>query len=170
LEASPTNPARSTIDQCNRAKRPGYGYAFVDYIPADLEADTVYVSTTYGTVAHVCACGCGAKVVTPLSPADWQLCFDGESVSLTPSIGNWSFPCRSHYWITNGHVHWAKQWSDAQIAAGRRREVADRAAYFRQRANQPSAPSRRPYETASSPRWWSRRLRALWERSKRAAR
>ncbi|MFC4855982.1 DUF6527 family protein [Actinophytocola glycyrrhizae] len=24
--------------------------------------------------------------------------FNGETVSLSPSIGNWSFPCRSHYY------------------------------------------------------------------------
>jgi hypothetical protein len=35
----------------------------------------------------------------PISPADWQLAYDGDTVSLTPSIGNWGFPRRSHYWI-----------------------------------------------------------------------
>jgi len=34
-------------------------------------------------------------VVTPLSPTGWSLIFDGETVSLYPSIGNWNFPCRS---------------------------------------------------------------------------
>jgi len=28
-------------------------------------------------------------------------------VSLAPSIGNWSFPCNSHYWITGNEVRWA---------------------------------------------------------------
>jgi hypothetical protein len=36
---------------------------------------------------------------SPLSPTDWKLTFDGVSVSLHPSDGNWSFPCRSHYRI-----------------------------------------------------------------------
>lgn len=147
-----------------------FGYAFVDYIPADLNADTVYVSTTYNTVVHLCACGCGTKVVTPLSPVEWQLGFNGESVSLTPSIGNWSFPCRSHYWITNGHVRWAKQWSDAQVVAARRRESAERAAYFRQRAREEATPPDQPLPDAAAPRLWSRRLRALWTRRKRADR
>ena len=29
----------------------------------------------------------GNKVVTPISPADWQLFYDGDTVSVTPSIG-----------------------------------------------------------------------------------
>jgi hypothetical protein len=57
--------------------------------------------------------------VTPLSPLDWKLIYDGESISLDPSIGNWSFKCRSHYWIRQGRVVWAPRWSRDQIAAGR---------------------------------------------------
>ena len=30
-----------------------------------------------------------------------------DTVSLHPSIGNWSFPCRSHYWIRGNRVVWA---------------------------------------------------------------
>jgi hypothetical protein len=33
--------------------------------------------------------------------------FDGRSVSLTPSIGSWSLPCHSHYFLTRGKVRWA---------------------------------------------------------------
>jgi hypothetical protein len=45
--------------------------------------------------------------------------FDGETVSLDPSIGNWSFPCRSHYWLVRGGVNWALQWSSVEIERGR---------------------------------------------------
>ena len=58
-------------------------------------------------------------MVTPFSPTDWQLTFDGVSISLYPSIGNWSLACRSHYRIKRGKVQWAGQWSDEEIAAGR---------------------------------------------------
>jgi hypothetical protein len=51
-----------------------------------------------------CACGCGKEVVTPLSATDWKLIFDGKTVSLDPSIGNWGFPCRSHYWVRNNRM------------------------------------------------------------------
>jgi hypothetical protein len=49
-----------------------------------------------------CCCGCGHEVVTPFSPTDWKLTFDCVSVSLYPSIGNWSPPCRAHYFIECG--------------------------------------------------------------------
>lgn len=82
-------------------------HAFVEFMPSELQEGVLYVSIQYATAIHTCACGCGNKVVTPISPGDWQLLFDGNSVSLTPSIGNWQFPCRSHYWITSNKVCWA---------------------------------------------------------------
>ena len=94
-------------------------YEFVKAIPDELEEQTLYVSMDYATVAHKCCCGCGREVVTPLSPTDWKLIYDGESISLSPSIGNWSFKCRSHYWIKNSIIRWAGQWSREKIAAGR---------------------------------------------------
>lgn len=72
----------------------------------------------YATVVHKCCCGCGNEVVTPLSPADWQLIYDGRTISLYPSIGSWSLPCKSHYWITHNQIRWASQWSSAEIEAG----------------------------------------------------
>jgi len=81
-----------------------------------------------------CACGCGNKVVTPITPADWQLFYDGDAVSLTPSIGNWGFPCRSHYWIDAGRIRWAGAWTSKQISAGRARDDHERVLYFDRRA------------------------------------
>lgn len=60
---------------------------------------------------HLCACGCRTKVVTPISSTEWRLIYDGESVSLYPSIGNWQFPCQSHYWIRRNEIRWAREWS-----------------------------------------------------------
>ena len=94
-------------------------HEFVDAIPEKIEPGKIYVSVEFATVVHSCACGCGMEVVTPLTPTDWKLIFDGETVSLSPSIGNWSFPCRSHYWIRRGEVQWAGEWTDEEIAAGR---------------------------------------------------
>ena len=74
-------------------------HKFVEFIPEYKEEGIVYISLDYCVAIHKCACGCGCEVVTPLSPTDWQLLFDGETISLSPSIGNWNFPCRSHYWI-----------------------------------------------------------------------
>jgi hypothetical protein len=94
-------------------------YEFVEYLPTELKDRTLYVSMAYATAAHKCVCGCGNEVVTPLSPTDWQLLFDGVSISLTPSIGNWNFPCRSHYWVRNNKIVWARSWSQQEIETGR---------------------------------------------------
>ena len=92
-----------------------FRHRFVDVIPETLEAGVLYVSFRYGTVSHQCCCGCGREVVTPLTPTDWKLTFDGETISLYPSIGNWSFPCRSHYVIKNSRIEWAEDWSDEDV-------------------------------------------------------
>src|SRR5579872_2096839 len=90
----------------------------VDSMPETLDHGVLYVSFEYATAMHVCPCGCGNEVVTPLAPHRWRLVFDG-SISLYPSIGNWSFPCQSHYWIKNGEVVWSELWSMAEIRAAR---------------------------------------------------
>ncbi len=82
-------------------------HKFVDQVPEDLENGVVYVSIPFSTVIHKCCCGCGHEVVTPLSRSGWKLTFDGESISLDPSIGNRALPCRSHYWIERNQVVWA---------------------------------------------------------------
>lgn len=81
----------------------------VDEIPSSNEMRNgyLYISHKYGIAVHCCACGCGEEVVTPLSLEGWSLHFNGR-FSLTPSIGNFQFPCRSHYYITNEEVCWCK--------------------------------------------------------------
>ncbi len=92
---------------------------FTRSAPDELDDGVLYISTEYATVLHLCCCGCGTEVVTPLSPARWKVTYDGETVSLWPSIGNWSTPCRSHYIIRNNDVIECAPWSDRRIAAGR---------------------------------------------------
>lgn len=84
-------------------------HAFVEHIPEKVEPGILYVSMEYGTAAHSCYCGCGEEVVTPFTPTDWKMIFDGETVSLNPSIGNWTLDCRAHYVITagNGTAHFS---------------------------------------------------------------
>lgn len=105
-------------------------HEFVEFIPDELKECTVYVSIRYKTVIHLCCCGCGREVVTPLSPAAWKLLFDGVSVSLYPSIGNWNLPCKSHYWIDRNRVKWSGTWSAVEIEAGRTAESRARAEYY----------------------------------------
>src|SRR6266851_1105132 len=96
-------------------------HEFVEFIPDSehMEEQTLYVSMQFATVIHKCCCGCGKEVVTPLSPTDWKIIFDGKTISLDPSIGNWSFECQSHYWIRGNAVLWVPQWSRERIEIGR---------------------------------------------------
>jgi hypothetical protein len=111
-------------------RRSTISHEFVEFIPSEPEEGTLYISIPYATAIHLCACGCGIKVVTPISPPEWQLLWDGDTVSLDPSIGNWQFPCRSHYWIRRNRVRWARQMSEDEIAEGRHRHSGDLEAYF----------------------------------------
>lgn len=138
---------------------------FVEYIPSTLEDGILYVSIPFATVVHKCCCGCGNEVVTPLSPTDWTLSFDGRSVSLDPSIGNWSFACQSHYWIRNSRVIAAPRWSRERIQAGRARDSLTKERYFagiepapatQVTASPPSQEQPTPDET-----WWTR-LKKRW--------
>src|SRR5438067_1869789 len=90
-------------------------HRFVRNIPDKLEAGVLYVSMEYATAAHTCCCGCGEEVVTPFSPTDWHMWFDGETVSLWPSVGSWTLPCRSHYIINRGKVLGAGDWSNLMM-------------------------------------------------------
>lgn len=108
-------------------------HRFVEYIPAQPEEGILYISIQYKSAVHLCICGCGNKVVTPLTPKDWELTFDGVSVSLYPSIGNWSFPCRTHYFITKNKIEIMEKWSDSRVESGREHESERKKKYFKKR-------------------------------------
>ncbi len=108
-------------------------HRFVELIPDHLEDGVLYISTEYATVTHRCFCGCGKEVVTPLSSTDWTLTFDGETVGLYPSVGNWSFPCRSHYWIRGSRVAWCGDMPQELIDAGRARDRKAKDDYYANR-------------------------------------
>lgn len=106
---------------------------FVEYIPPELENGVLYISDRFATASHRCACGCGLVVVTPLKPTHWKLINKDGRVSLKPSIGNWSFPCQSHYWIRNNGIEWAPKWSKSQIEKGREYDARERDHYLNRR-------------------------------------
>jgi len=105
---------------------------FVDLIPDDLAEGVLYISIPYSTASHRCACGCGEEVVTPIKPTDWSLTWNGEAATLSPSIGNWSQPCQSHYWIIENRIVWAKKWSPSRIEANRIKDKNVKARYYDQ--------------------------------------
>lgn len=106
---------------------------FVEFIPAQLAPGVLYISKRYSTASHLCCCGCGLEVVTPLNPAKWRLIESDGSVSLNPSVGNWSFPCQSHYWISGNRVQWAGAMSAERVAAVKARDRHDVEALAREK-------------------------------------
>jgi hypothetical protein len=142
-------------------KRDSLTHEFVEYIPSELEEGTLYLSIRFRTAVHLCACGCGDKVVTPIKPAKWHLAFDGNTVSLYPSVGSWQSACRSHYWIRSGMVQWAKPWTKEQIEAGRERDASDLRTYYEDRHDQEAKVAAKPLdETAGL-------LTRVWRRIRR---
>lgn len=80
---------------------------FVETIDEPMEHGVLYVSEKYGLAIHLCACGCGEKTVTPFHPTTgWVYTREGDIVTLSPSIGNWQMPCRSHYFVVRNQVQW----------------------------------------------------------------
>lgn len=109
------------------------GLERVKYMPRNLEPGVLYVSEEFAIAGHLCACGCGEKVMTPLGPTEWRFTERHGSASLWPSIGNWQLPCRSHYVIRDGGIVWSGQWTDAQVVSGRAAEERRRQSYYADR-------------------------------------
>lgn len=81
---------------------------FVEFIPDFLEENKLYISELYQCAVHLCLCGCKEKTITPLGgDKNWELVKETnkETISLIGSVGNYSFPCKSHYIITKNIAH-----------------------------------------------------------------
>lgn len=139
---------------------------FVKGIPRKLEPGILYVSMEYGTVVHSCCCGCGLEVVTPLTPTDWKLTFDGEAISLWPSVGNWNLPCRSHYVIQGNRVIEAGPWDKTQIDAEKRRDKAAKTNYYSQ-TESPTAPKELKPKPTKEPAGTTAEPATIWARLRR---
>jgi hypothetical protein len=128
-------------------------YKFVEFIPQKIEEDMLYISIEYCTAIHKCVCGCGNEVVTPLSPTDWKLTFNGKSVTLYPSIGNWNFECQSHYWIRNNKIEFAVRWTEREILLGRETDLERKIEYF----EVPDIPNEESFfQESSKPTIWQK--------------
>lgn len=146
-------------------------HKFVDFIPEKLEPGQLYVSLEYNTANHLCACGCGREVVTIIGPADSSITYNGQSVSISTSIGNSNFPCRSHYWISDNHVVWEGHMTPQLTALSRARDKAAKAREYGRPSDTPaprppaaSAPVQVPIPTVDPSRqphrqsWWRKLL------------
>jgi hypothetical protein len=126
-------------------------HRFVESAPEQLEDGILYVSIKYKTALQRCLCGCGNEVVTPIRPTDWTLSFDGNSVSLDPSIGNWGLPCRSHYWIEKNMVRWAAAWSKKEIEEGRDYDRLAKSHYYVEGTERPNSQQRESQFSGTPP-------------------
>lgn len=98
-------------------------HKFVQTIPEHIESGVLYISTEFRMSSHKCGCGCGERIDILFSPTDWELIFNGETVSIYPSIGNWNYKCQSHYYITENKFVFAPKWTKKQISDGRKRDL-----------------------------------------------
>ena len=94
----------------------------VHRIPVILQPGLLYVCFDCNVVVHLCACGCSEKVVLPIDPQFWSVRYDGETVTISPSIGNYQYPCKSHYWIRENKVIWV----DDFALAGKQKKTKKR--------------------------------------------
>lgn len=106
----------------------------VKYLPQELDSGILYVSKKYSIVGHLCPCGCGNKIITPLGSTEWKLKIRKGKPTLYPSLGNWQLSCKSHYWIIDGEIEWSYQWDDDQIKRGQKAEDMRRKFYFKKLA------------------------------------
>jgi hypothetical protein len=79
-------------------------YEIVECIPNNVEEGILYISLMYETSRHKCPCGCETEIIVPCGKDGWEFKFNGDLVSITPSIGNFYLPCKSHYYITNNEI------------------------------------------------------------------
>lgn len=81
----------------------------VHFIPQsdEMREGVLYYSEDFSVAVHLCPCGCGRQVVTPIGArmSGWDFKADGDGrPTLHPSVGNFQFPCRSHYFVRHGRV------------------------------------------------------------------
>lgn len=131
---------------------------FIEFVPETLDDGVLYVAMEYQMVAHRCCCGCGSPVYLPLNPTKWRLTFDGEAIWMEPSVGSWSLPCQSHYWIRGNRVHWAERWTTERVEAVREHDRNLREEHFAARTL--------PTQTAAAPATSIAGPRSRWARIK----
>lgn len=83
-------------------KKVPYEPVMVEYMPDELEQGKVYISERFGVCKHLCLCGCGEETVLDFgNPTGWRLIKeDNGTVSFTPSVSNYQYPCKAHYIMT----------------------------------------------------------------------
>lgn len=105
---------------------------FVDRVPSEIEEGIIYISTSVNIGIHLCPCGCKTEIVTPFDPTEWKFTYDGETISLDPSVGVWGAECKSHYWIKRNQIKWSRTYSESEIYGVRNQERSENYSYYRE--------------------------------------
>jgi hypothetical protein len=109
---------------------------FVERVPSEIEEGVIYISTSVNTAVHLCPCGCKTEIVTPIDPSEWNFTYDGETISLHPSVGVWGAKCKSHYWIKRNRVEWSRTYTNSEIEEVRTQESLENKEYYNQLKNE----------------------------------
>jgi hypothetical protein len=137
--------------------------SFVAEIPESLKPGILYLALEYDAMAHLCACGCGNEVATPISPTDWRIAWNGVGITVHPSIGSGSLACRSHYVIEASRIRWCAPMSDRDVAWERAQTASAKGL-----SPCPQAPETKAYQPADRPSaqegapWYARLLKRVW--------
>jgi Family of unknown function (DUF6527) len=100
-----------------------FTYRTVERLPKQLEQGVLYHSPEFEVAALSCACGCGHRVML-LVPDSHQVSQQNGFATVWPSISVCDAPCKSHYVITLGQVHWLPAFSETMAASTMRRQIA----------------------------------------------
>ena len=137
--------------------------SFVPDIPETLEPGVLYLALEYDAMAHLCACGCGNEVATPISPTDWRIAWNGVGITVHPSVGNGSLACRSHYVIDANRIRWCAPMSDRDISWERAQTASAKGLL-----PYPPAPETKAYQPTEGPQapnktpWFIRLSKWVW--------
>lgn len=94
----------------------------VERIPTDLEDGVVYLSEEYEIAALKCACGCGHTITLLVGDGHQVDNLDGVP-DISPSIGAWDAPCKSHFCVKKGEIVWAGTMSGEAIRVSMERQL-----------------------------------------------
>lgn len=88
-----------------------------------MEDGVVYHTEEFELAGMLCACGCGHRI-TLLVPDSHQVLNDDGYATVSPSVGVFDAPCRSHFFIHAGEVEWLPAFTGEAASRIMRNQIA----------------------------------------------